>query len=236
MCSVSPKSSPNDQRIWRGTTTPDRAAGRRQHLLAVAYELLGEKGAAGITVRELYTRARLNPRYFYESFNDLDELLAVIYDQLLTEMTAEIVAAIDAAADNEPAKTRAAIATTIGYLTDDPRRIRILLTDALGHEALTQRRSNLIRTAAALMAAQAAEFYDIPANARLLRSTTHMLAGGLFELLIAWQDRTLNLTVGELIDDASALVSGLGDAARSIAQQRTERRRPEPNRTGNQPH
>jgi AcrR family transcriptional regulator len=219
---VSSKSRQDDQRIWRGTTTPDRAAGRRQRLLAVAYELLGEKGAAGITVRELYARARLNPRYFYESFNDLDELLAAVYDRLLAEMTAEVVAAIDAAADNEPAKTRAAIATAVGYLTDDPRRIRILLTDALGHEALAQRRSNLVRTAAALMAAQAAEFYDVPANARLLRSTTHMLAGGLFELLIAWHDRTLNLTIDELIDDASALVSGLGDAARSIAQQRRQ--------------
>jgi AcrR family transcriptional regulator len=219
---VSSKSRQDDQRIWRGTTTPDRAADRRQRLLAVAYELLGEKGAAGITVRELYARARLNPRYFYESFNDLDELLAAVYDQLLAEMTAEVVAAIDAAADNEPAKTRAAIATAVGYLTDDPRRIRILLSDALGHEALAQRRSNLVRTAAELMAAQAAEFYDVPANARLLRSTTHMLAGGLFELLIAWQDRTLNLTIDELIDDASALVSGLGDAARSIAQQRRQ--------------
>jgi AcrR family transcriptional regulator len=222
MCSVSSKSRQDDQRIWRGATTPDRAADRRQRLLAVAYELLGEKGTAGITVRELYARARLNPRYFYESFNDLDELLAAVYDQLLAEMTAEVVAAIDAAADNEPAKTRAAIATAVGYLTDDPRRIRILLSDALGHEALAQRRSNLVRTAAALMAAQAAEFYDVPANARLLRSTTHMLAGGLFELLIAWQDRTLNLTIDELIDDASALVSGLGDAARSIAQQRRQ--------------
>ena len=61
--------------LWRGTTADDRAADRRAHLLDVALELVGEKGAGGLTVRELYGRAKLNPRYFYESFTDLDERL-----------------------------------------------------------------------------------------------------------------------------------------------------------------
>jgi len=198
--------------VWRGTTAGDRAAARRAQLIEVGIELLGEKGATGITVRELYARAQLNPRYFYESFADLDALLA--------ELVVEVRRAVEAADENEPAKTRAAIETAFGYLTDDPRRIRILLTDALGSTVLAQRRSEFVRIGARNMAEQAARFYGIPADARLLRSTTYLLAGGLVELLIAWQNGTLELTVQELIDDASELVSGVGDAARAIAERR----------------
>ena len=206
--------------MWRGTTAGDRAAARRAQLIEVGIELLGEKGATGITVRELYARAQLNPRYFYESFADLDALLVAIFDQLLAELVVEVRRAVEAADENEPAKTRAAIETAFGYLTDDPRRIRILLTDALGSTVLAQRRSEFVRIGARNMAEQAARFYGIPADARLLRSTTYLLAGGLVELLIAWQNGTLELTVQELIDDASELVSGVGDAARAIAERR----------------
>jgi hypothetical protein len=111
------------------------------------------------------------------------------------------------------------------YLTDDPRRIRILLTDALGNEALAARRRDAIRIGAEQMAEQAARFYGISARARLLRSTTFMLAGGLAELLIAWDNGTLELTVHQLIDDAAALVSGFGDAARELARRRASRAR-----------
>jgi AcrR family transcriptional regulator len=207
-------------RRLRGTTAGGRAATRRAHLIDVGIELLGEKGPTGITVREVYARARLNPRYFYESFKDLDALMVAIFDELLSDTIGLVLEAIERAEESEPAKTRAAIETAFRYLTDDPRRIQILLSDALGSKALAMRRSELVRIGADLMAEQAAGFYGIPNDARLLRSTTYMLAGGLVELLIAWHNRTLDLDVEELIDDASALVSGMGDAARAVADQR----------------
>jgi AcrR family transcriptional regulator len=213
-----------ETRVWRGTTAGSRAAQRRARLLEVGIELLGERGPSGVTVREVYARARLNPRYFYESFADLDALLAAIYDGLLAELIARVLTAIEAAPPDEPAKTRAAIDTAFRFLTDDPRRIGILLGEATGDGPLAARRRELVRVGADAMAEQAAGFYGIPAGGRLLRSTTLMLAGGLLELLIAWRDGTLTLTVDELIDDAVALVSGMGDAARAAARRRARRR------------
>jgi AcrR family transcriptional regulator len=206
--------------VWGGKSADDRAAIRRAHLIATGIELIGENGVGGITVRELYARAKLSPRYFYESFQDLDALLVAIYDQLLTDTVTVAVQAIEAAADNERAKTRAAIDAVFRFLTDDPRRIRILLADAPGNAALAARRSGMIHFGAEFLARNVADFYDIPADARLVRSSTHMLAGGLVELLIGWHDHTLELTVDELIDDAADLVSGTGDAARAIAKRR----------------
>jgi AcrR family transcriptional regulator len=211
--------------MWRGTTAEDRAAVRRLRLIEAGFDLLGERGAAGITVREVYARAGLNPRYFYENFADLDALLVAVFDGLVGELIALAVDAIGNAGDSEPAKTRAAVDAVFRYLTDDPRRIRILLTDALGNEALAARRRDAIRIGAEQMAEQAARFYGISARARLLRSTTFMLAGGLAELLIAWDNGTLELTVHQLIDDAAALVSGFGDAARELARRRASRAR-----------
>lgn len=207
---------------WRGTTAAGRAATRRGQLIDAALELIGEKGIAGLTVRELHARAGLHPRYFYESFADLDKLLATIHDELVAETVRRATVAIDAAEPEEPAKTRAAVTAMFGYLTDDPRRIQLLLSEALGHPALAARRRDLVRAVADGMATQAAAFYGIPTDARLLRSTTYLLAGGLAELLIAWQNGTISLSVAELIDDAAALVSGTGDAARAIAAARSE--------------
>jgi hypothetical protein len=108
------------------------------------------------------------------------------------------------------------------YLTEDPRRIRVLLADPLGNEKLARRRQQLVRFAAEQMADQASQFYEIPRDAPLLRSTTYLLTGGLIELLIAWNNGSLSLTVEELITDAAALVSGTGQAAWRIARERSQ--------------
>ena len=198
-----------------------RAAVRRQRLVAVAFELLAEKGASDVTVREVCSRAKLNPRYFYESFADLDTLLVTVLDDQFAQMLPRVLAAIDAAADNEPDKTDAAIRTGFTHLTEDPRRIRVLLADPLGNETLARRRQQLVRFAAEQMADQASQFYGIPRDAPLLRSTSYLLTGGLIELLIAWNNGSLPLTVEQLIADAAALVSGTGRSARQIARERS---------------
>jgi AcrR family transcriptional regulator len=204
----------------RGERLAARAAVRRQHLLDVTFALLAEKGAGSVTVREVCVRARLNPRYFYESFEDLDTLLVAVLDDQFAKMLPLVLSAIDAAEEREPAKTEAAIRTAVTYLTADPRRIRVLLADPLGNESLALRRQQLVRFTAEQMADQASRFYRIQRDAPLLRSTAYLLTGGLIEMLIAWHNDTLRLSVDELIVDAAQLVSGTGKAARGIARQR----------------
>jgi AcrR family transcriptional regulator len=204
----------------RGARFAARVADRRERLIAVAFELLAEKGASGVTVREVCARAKLNPRYFYESFVGLDALLVAVLDDQLARLLPPVLAAIDAAPERERAKTEAAIRTAFTYLTDDRRRIRVLLADPLGNERLARRRREVVRLLAEQMADQAAGFYAIDRAMPLLRSSTYLLAGGLIELLIAWDNGSLELTTEELITDAAALVSGTGQAARAISRAR----------------
>ncbi|MGH9046232.1 MAG: TetR/AcrR family transcriptional regulator, partial [Acidimicrobiales bacterium] len=62
------------QRSWRGVPPEVRRAERRELLIEAAYELLGAEGWNGTTVRGVCQAARLNPRYFYESFDSLETL------------------------------------------------------------------------------------------------------------------------------------------------------------------
>jgi AcrR family transcriptional regulator len=215
-----PATAPPDLPPRRRAPLADRIRQRRAQLLAAGFELMAEHGASGVTVREVCVRAHLNPRYFYESFADLETLMVAVLDGLVAEMLPRVLTAIAAAPEHEPAKTEAAIRAGFTFLTADPRRIGVLLADPLGTERLALRRRQLVQFAADQMAAQASSFYGIPRDARLLRATTYLLTGGLIEMLIAWGNGTLELTVGELITDAAALVSGTGQAAWRIAGER----------------
>jgi AcrR family transcriptional regulator len=189
---------------------------RRERLLAVGFELLGEAGVAGTTVREVCRRARLNPRYFYESFRDIEALLVAVFDAVVSDTIGVALSAVAAAPEEQVAKVRAAIETGVRHLTTDPRRIRILFAESLAHPALVDRRANAARVAAEVMIAQAAAFHDVPVDDPLLRSSGHFLAGGLAELLLAWHGGALPISVEELIEHATVLIAGSGSAARAV--------------------
>ena len=66
---------------WAGIPAEDRRAARRDRLLDAAFDLLGTEGWSATTVRGVCQAAQLNPRYFYESFPDLDALFVAVYDR-----------------------------------------------------------------------------------------------------------------------------------------------------------
>ena len=205
--------------VWRGTTAQERVAPRRRKLLQAGFELLGEHGVAGTTVRGVCARASLNPRYFYESFEDLDALLRAVFDEIMAENTRLALAAIAAAPDTAEAKTRAALGASIRHIADDPRRIRIVFAEG-AEGVLGRRRSALVQTAAEMMADQAATFFKIDRHDKLLISSSLMITGGLSELVVAWSNGSVDLTVDELIDHAVLMTVGTSRAMGRLARQR----------------
>jgi AcrR family transcriptional regulator len=119
----------------------DRRAERREQLIDAAYRLFGEGGEAAVSVRSVCRECGLNTRYFYESFTDTDDLLGAVYDRVSAELAAEVEAAIAAAGDSLRERTRAGIAAVLGFSSADPRRGRILFTDARSNPVLTARRA-----------------------------------------------------------------------------------------------
>jgi AcrR family transcriptional regulator len=125
---------------WAGVPLQDRRTERRALLVEAAYRLFGDDGEAAVSVRSVCRECGLNTRYFYESFADTDELLGAVYDGVSEQLGAEVGAAMERAGDSLPARTRAGMAAVLGFSSADPRRGRVLFTDARTNPVLAARR------------------------------------------------------------------------------------------------
>ena len=177
---------------YGGVDAVDRVAARRARLVEAALSLLGTDGWPATTVRGICAHAKLTPRYFYESFADLDAILLAVFDAIAAESAAAVLGAVTAAPQDARAKSRAAIGAFVELLTDDPRKARVLFIEAMGSESLARRRFETVRMFARLVAEQARSFYGVPGETDpLVELTALMLAGGLAEAVLAWLDGTL---------------------------------------------
>ena len=126
---------------WAGVSLTDRRAERRALLVDAAFRLFGDGGEAALSVRSVCRECGLNTRYFYESFADTDDLLGAVYDKVSGELAAVVEAAMSEVGESVRARTRAGIAAVLGFSSSDPRRGRVLFTDARANPVLAARRA-----------------------------------------------------------------------------------------------
>lgn len=189
---------------WAGVPLTDRRAERRGLLVDAAYALFGDGGEAALSVRSVCRAAGLNTRYFYESFADTDALLGAVYDKIGAELVVVVEAAMTAAPDSVRARTRAGMAAVLGFSSGDPRRGRVLFTDARANPVLAARRAatqDLLRAAVLAEVQPAAD--PVPA-----RVGAAMYTGAMAELAQQWLAGTLGSDLDEVVDTALELVLG----------------------------
>ena len=87
--SATPSSRP-----YGGVSASERLAVRRQKLLDAGLELFGTRGIAATGVGDICDQAGLTKRYFYESFQTIDELAVAVFDQVTGRLAEQIVPAI----------------------------------------------------------------------------------------------------------------------------------------------
>jgi AcrR family transcriptional regulator len=126
---------------WAGVPLSDRRIERRALLVDAAFALFGDGGESAVSVRSVCRVSALNTRYFYESFHDTDELLGAVYDMVAGGLNAEVEAAITAGGRSDPDRLRAGIRAVLGFASADPRRGRVLFTEARANPVLVARRS-----------------------------------------------------------------------------------------------
>jgi AcrR family transcriptional regulator len=186
-----------------------------------AFQLLGTEGWSGTSVRAVCQGARLNPRYFYESFDDLDALVIAVYDRVVDELAAVVLAALGSAAPDPAAQLRATLEATVGFVDDDRRRARVLYVEALGNEALNRRRIDTGHAVATFVQDFSRDRDGPPPEGEHVGAlAASILVGGLSELIVAWLEGRVESSRDELIDDATALFLALGEAAARIAATR----------------
>jgi AcrR family transcriptional regulator len=208
---------------YRGASAGERRAERRTQLIEAGLELLGTVGRRETTVRGVCELVGLNPRYFYESFSDLDELVIAVFEHVAGETTERILEAFEDADDDARAKAHATIEACIHHLTDDPRRARVLFVEALGDEGLGRRRLDTMHAMSQLVATYARHFYGMPDDTDPIGDVAAgLLVGGVTESIIAWLDGRLEVDRERLIDDLTELWVITGEGAVGLARDRAK--------------
>jgi AcrR family transcriptional regulator len=193
-------------RRYAGASAEERRERRRSALIEAGLDLLGTQGLAATTVRGVCARAALTERYFYESFADRDGLLLAIFDDVAAGGMNAIISAVSGTREPHDAAL-AAFGTFVGYLTEDPRRGRVLLLEAHASEALQRRRHEALRAFAMLAVEHGRRRLgpDAPSETDALL-TALALVGGLAELLICWLNGDLEVPRERLVSHCAALL------------------------------
>jgi AcrR family transcriptional regulator len=185
---------------YGGVSAQERVAQRRRRLLDAALEIVGTQGWSSATVRAICEQAKVGPRFFYESFPDTDELLGALHDELLDTALREALGAMAGARAELRARTEVSFQAMIRYLTEDPRRARVLFSEAYGSETLMRRRFAAMQTIAAAVLASSRELLDLPEeHERILNAVSLLVTGGVTELVLGWLNGGLGLDRDELI-------------------------------------
>jgi AcrR family transcriptional regulator len=208
------------ERNYAGKSAQERRETRRRALLDAGLELIGTQGWTQTSVRGVYQLAGVSPRFFYESFESLDALAVAVYDEIVSEATADVIAAVAAAGEDRHDRAEAAMRAVVDGLTHDARRARVVFIEALGSEALARRRRETLRELSSVIEALGEASYEVLPADPLTKVTSVLLAGGIVELLVAWIDGSIEVSEQQLVSDAAALVVELGDAATAIGATR----------------
>jgi AcrR family transcriptional regulator len=183
-------------RTYRGVPATERRAERRERLVAAGLELFGTRGIAGTRVDDVCAAAGLTKRYFYESFDSLDDLVNAVVESVLTDLAAEVVPAIQRDGWRNP---RPVLSAFIGAMVDDPRLVRLLVVET-HNGALASRREEMVELAVDTWLASDPGADKSPEFLSFQRLLAHAMAGAAGEVALAWVNGRIDLTPEELID------------------------------------
>ena len=183
---------------WAGVPLTDRRAERRTLLVDAGFALFGSGGESALSVRSVCRECELNTRYFYESFADTDELLGAVYDRVAAGLAATVEQAMADAGDSVPDRTRAGIRAVLGFSSEDPRRGRVLFTDARANPVLAARRAVAQDVLRELVLTESGQVFP-DSDPVATRVGAAMYTGAMAELAQDW-------LAGHLGDDLDAVV------------------------------
>ncbi|MCP2275814.1 transcriptional regulator, TetR family [Nocardia amikacinitolerans] len=188
-------------RIWGGTTLTERREARRSALLEAALDLIGEAGAAGVTMRAVCRRANLTDRYFYESFSSRDELLDVLYRQVADEFLEPMTAFASA---DDPSRDRALAEVLVDKVLEDPRKSRLFLVEPYSSTGLGQTTIAVMPAFTRLIQDHLFAHIADPVRRRLAAVS---MASGNAGMFSAWLNGSLRASREQIVDHCVATIT-----------------------------
>ncbi|GAC78894.1 DNA-binding transcriptional regulator, AcrR family [Gordonia malaquae] len=192
-----PGETASELRSYGGEAGDARVARRRAALIDASLDMLTEPDVGTVTVRGICARAGLTPRYFYESFDNVDALARATYDGVIAEI-AERAAAAFARGGDARGKVRAAVEAIVDVIESDPRTGRLIFSDTLRSPVLAGRRADSLQLFANLTSESAAQVARV-GQADETMAAAHFQVGGLGRVLASWTEGRLDLDRDRLV-------------------------------------
>lgn len=210
-------------RTYRGASARQRRDERRARLVEAAVELFGTSGYRTATVDRICAVAGLTKRYFYESFDDSEQLLLAAYAQVIEDLGVHIGRATRTAGPGLDAQARAALTAMFRVIDEDPRVARIAFVEVLGVSAAVD---DAYRAATHRFADTLVELADATLGpGRPGRTNRHILATGLVGAVVfiaqQWILTDRREPIASVVHNAHTIVMATLERA---ATARTQRR------------
>jgi len=189
-------------RPYRGVSAPDRIALRRRQLLDAGLELFGTRGISAVGVGDVCTEAGLTKRYFYESFQSIEELAEAVFEEIRANLIARVAPELAAGG---PGDIRPAIDAYVRAVTDDPRVLRLLAFETSAGP-LAGHRDDFATNAVEAWFRLTGHRAEDPVRTRL---RAYAFAGASTQIGLAWARGELSLSIEALIDELVELFEQL---------------------------
>lgn len=120
-------------RAYAGESQLERVARRRLQFLDAGLQVFGTTGYRTATVRQLCRQAELTDRYFYESFENTEDLLVAVYEREFDHLQQAVLAALaDEAALRDPMVAVERALNAVFEMASEPRVARVCWLEVLG--------------------------------------------------------------------------------------------------------
>lgn len=202
-------------RSYAGLSKEERIAKRQLMLMQTAMQLSDEIGWHNLSVERLCIVAKLNKRYFYESFIDLDALAGAVIDHVSLEVTQKIYQAMMNAQTVE-AMAHSTINTFVNFVVDVPSRARLIFGDLSTNNAMAKHRKRLVKIMVNEITRNARQIHQ-PTNVSdtTIETCALFLIGGTGQVILDWLDTPDKMPIEQIINDITTLwlITGNGAAA-----------------------
>lgn len=181
-------------RTYRGAGPDERRAERSSRFKNAVVDIVVSEGWTAATVRRVATAAGVGPRFFYESFADMDALVVAAYDEISGALVAEAIAAIEEAPEDLQHRAHSAVAAMVNAIAAEPRRGRFLLSDA---PPILDRRRAFVRDVTDALVEQTSDI-GTGIDPRHAEICALVAVAGATELVRGWLDETLLTNPAEI--------------------------------------
>ncbi|MEV4509961.1 TetR/AcrR family transcriptional regulator [Dactylosporangium sp. NPDC049525] len=193
--------APRRSGTYGGQTQQERAADRRERIVAAAVQLFAARDYDDITVADVCALAKVSKRYFYDDFTDREDLLLVVHRQQNDWLLAGVAAAAPKRPEDLEQLLRPMLVTLVGMLLEQPARARVIYINAPRMET---RRRGLLRKDVELFGRLVRPFVrrsrDKARHERLLLA----LMAGLSEVVMDWVSRGMTDPPEPLVEHLTA--------------------------------